>query len=125
MVRMKMPSRLNTVCVAALCCTLFLFQVVNVGAASDGGDVDDWSNQRMVYAILSLVIIFMLNVDSEFFKDNADDDLSNHYCLGLVYDHTWVLVDRWYCAIDCLANSILCSCKSGELAGFCVYCSRL
>ena len=73
MVRMKMPSRLNTVSVAALCCTVFLFQVVNVRAASDSGDVDDWSNQRMVYAIISLTIIFIINVESEFFKDNPDD----------------------------------------------------
>ena len=71
---MKTPSRLNTACVAALCCTLFLFQAVNVGAASDSGDIDDWSNQRMVYAILSLVIIFVFGVDSEVFMETPEDD---------------------------------------------------
>ena len=44
-----------------------------MGAASDGGDIDDWSNQRMVYAILSLVIIFVFGVDSEVFMENEND----------------------------------------------------
>ena len=40
-----------------------------MGAASDSGDMNDWSNQRMVYAILSLVIIFVFGVDSEVFME--------------------------------------------------------
>ena len=54
------------------CILLFATQFGMILCATDG-DIDDWSDYRMFYALAAVFIIFGVSVESDFFKEDEND----------------------------------------------------